>query len=131
MLNKAQLIGRVGQDLELRYTQGGTAVATMNVATNRVWKDGDGERREQTEWHQVVLWGKAARAACDVLAKGRLVYVDGRLRTRTWEDEAGKHYRTEVVAESWQVLDRRPLAEVLADDDAEPAEVAEPLEEAA
>lgn len=106
MLNKVQLIGHVGHDPELRSTPKRTSVASMSVATTRAWKGEGGKREEQTEWHRVVFWGKAAENAAKVLAKGRLVYVEGRLCTRTWEDEAGKHSRTEVVAETWQVLNR-------------------------
>lgn len=106
MLNKVQLIGHLGHDLELRTTPSGASVVSMSLATTRAWKGKDGERHEQTEWHRVVVWGKLAGNAVRVLAKGSLVYVEGRLRTRDWEDEAGKRSRTEVVVGTWQVLSR-------------------------
>ena len=106
MLNKVQLIGHVGHDLEIRETPQGTKVADLRLATTRYWRDGEGNRQEETEWHRVVFWGKSAENVASVLAKGRLVYIEGRLQTRSWEDESGKHFRTEIVAETWQALTR-------------------------
>ena len=107
MLNKVQLIGHVGHDVEIRSTPQGTKVADLRIATTRYWRDAEGERQEETEWHRAVFWGKSAENVATVLGKGRLVYIEGRLQTRSWEDDAGvKHYRTEVVAESWQALSR-------------------------
>ncbi len=108
MLNKVQLIGHVGQDPEVRETPQGTKVADLRLATTRYWRDGEGNRQEETEWHRVVFWGKTAENVASVLAKGRLVYVEGRIQTRFWEDDSGKHFRTEVIAETWQALTRAP-----------------------
>jgi single-strand DNA-binding protein len=98
-LNKVQIIGHLGADPELRYTSNGLAVATLNIATNERFKAGDSEEwQERTEWHRVVAWGKLAEIAGEYLAKGRQVYVEGRLQTRSWEDKEGlKRYTTEVV----------------------------------
>ena len=93
MLNKVQLIGHVGQDPEIRETPQGTKVADLRLATSRYWRDGEGNRQEETEWHRVVFWGKTAENVATVLAKGRLVYVEGRIQTRSWEDETGKHFQ--------------------------------------
>ena len=111
MLNKVQLIGHVGQDPEIRETPQGTKVADLRLATSRYWRDGEGNRQEATEWHRVVFWGKTAENVATVLAKGRLVYVEGRIQTRSWEDETGKHFRTEVIAETWQALTRGTASE--------------------
>jgi single-strand DNA-binding protein len=106
MLNRVQLIGHVGTEVEVRFTPQGTKVADLRLATSRFWRDGEGNRQEETEWHRVVLWAKSAENAASVLAKGRLVYVEGRLQTRSWEDESGKHFRTEIVADNWLALGR-------------------------
>ena len=108
MLNKVQLIGHVGQDPEVRATPQGTKVADLRLATTRYWRDDEVNRQEETEWHRVVFWGKTAENVASVLAKGRLVYVEGRIQTRSWEDESGKHFRTEVIAETCQALTRAP-----------------------
>ena len=109
MLNQVQLIGNVGHDLEVRSTPHGTAVTSFSVATNQRYRDGNGERQNRTEWHRVVLWGKAADNASQVLVRGSMVYVEGRLQTRSWEDrESGeKRYRSEVVGLRWRVLGQR------------------------
>ena len=98
-LNKVQIIGHLGADPELRYTSNGLAVATMNIATNERFKPPDSEEwQERTEWHRVVAWGKQAEIAGEYLAKGRQVYIEGRLQTRSWDDKDGnKRYTTEVV----------------------------------
>ena len=107
-LNKVTLIGRLGQDPEIRYTQSGNAVASVNIATNDYWTDKQGEKQERTEWHSLVLWGKLADLAQSYLKKGSQVYVEGRLQTRDWEDQQGqKHYKTEVVVTTMQFLDSR------------------------
>jgi single-strand DNA-binding protein len=108
-INKVILIGNLGRDPELRYTQGGTAVATLNLATTRSYtKQGSNERVEETEWHRVVVWGKTAEFCNQYLTKGRQVYVEGRLQTRNYEDKEGiKRYSTEVVAETVQFLGGR------------------------
>ena len=107
-LNKVTLIGRLGQDPEIRYTQSGSAVANATIATNDYWTDKQGEKQERTEWHSIVLWGKLADLAQSYLKKGSQVYVEGRLQTRDWEDQQGqKHYKTEVVVTTMQFLDSR------------------------
>ena len=105
MVNKVILVGRLGRDPELRYTQGGQAVANFTVATNEFWRDKDGERQERTEWHRIVAWGKQAEFCGNYLSKGRQVYVEGRLQTREWEDKEGEKRRTtEIVANSIQAI---------------------------
>jgi len=107
-LNKVMLIGRLGQDPEIRYTQSGSAVANVNIATNDYWTDKKGEKQERTEWHSLVLWGKLADLAQSYLKKGSQVYVEGRIQTRDWEDDqAQKHYKTEVVVTTMQFLDTK------------------------
>ena len=107
-LNKVMLIGRLGQDPEIRYTQSGSAVANTTIATNDYWTDKQGEKQERTEWHSLVLWGRLADLAQSYLKKGSQVYVEGRLQTRDWEDQQGqKHYKTEVVVTNMQFLDSK------------------------
>jgi single-strand DNA-binding protein len=104
-INKVIVIGNLGADPELRYTPGGQAVCDLRIATTEQWTDKSGERKEQTEWHRVVVWGKQAENCSQYLAKGRQVYVEGRLRTRQWEDKDGqKRYTTEIVAQTVQFL---------------------------
>ena len=99
MLNKAQVIGYLGADPELRYTQSQQPVAQMNVATTKKWKDKDGKDQEQTEWHRIVVWGKTAENVSKYLSKVRPVFVEGELRTRSWDDKDGvKRYTTEIHA---------------------------------
>ncbi len=99
------IVGRLGQDPELRYTQGGAGVATLNVATNENWVDKSGQKQERTEWHRVVVWGKQAENSAQYLKKGRQVFVEGRLQTRQWQDQSGnKRYTTEIVAQNVQFL---------------------------
>jgi len=97
-LNKATLIGNLGQDAELKYTQAGTAVATVSLATNESWKDAaTGQKKERVEWHRCVLWGKTAEALAEYLTKGKQVYVEGRIQTRKWKDKDGNdRYSTEI-----------------------------------
>ena len=100
-LNRVQLIGNLGQDPELRYTQNQTAVCTLSVATTENRLNANGDREPQTTWHRVVVWSKQAENCNKYLGKGRQIYVDGRLQTRSWEDQNGnKRYTTEVVAQS-------------------------------
>ena len=107
-LNKVMLIGRLGQDPEIRYTQSGSSVANVNIATNENWVDKNGEKQERTEWHSLVLWGKLADLAQSYLKKGSQIFVEGRIQTRDWEDDqAKKHYRTEVVVTTMQFLDTK------------------------
>jgi len=105
-VNKVILIGNLGQDPELRYTPGGTAVADLRIATNRRYKTRDGDWQEETEWHSVVVWSKQAENCKEYLAKGRTVYIEGRLQTRSWDDQKSgqKRYKTEVVADTVQFL---------------------------
>jgi single-strand DNA-binding protein len=109
-LNKAMLIGNITRDPELRSTASGQSVANFGLATNRVWKDpGSGERRESVEFHNIVAWGKLAEICGQYLRKGSKVYVEGRIQTRSWQDQSGvKKYMTEVVMENMIMLDRKP-----------------------
>lgn len=96
-VNKVILVGRLGADPEVRYTAGGSAVAKFNLATSETWKDKDGNRQERTEWHRVVAFGKLGEICGEYLLKGKQVYVEGKLQTRSWEDGDGnKRYSTEV-----------------------------------
>jgi single-strand DNA-binding protein len=96
-VNKVILVGNLGRDAELRYTPGGAAVATLNMATTEVWNDKAGQRQEKTEWHRIVLWGKPAESLTEYLTKGKQVYIEGRLQTRQWDDKDGnKRYTTEI-----------------------------------
>ena len=105
-LNKVMLIGNVGKDPEMRYTANGKAVTTFSVACNRNYSTPDGERREETEWFDIVAWEKLAEQCSQFLTKGRKAYVEGRLHTRSWEGQDGqKRYRTEVVAKTVLFLD--------------------------
>ncbi|MFV1884212.1 MAG: single-stranded DNA-binding protein [Balneola sp.] len=107
-LNKVMLIGRLGQDPEVRYTQSNTAVATLNIATSERYKDGNGEYQEKTEWHRVVAWGRLAEICQQYLHKGSLVYIEGPLQTRQWEDNQGqKRYTTEIKALQMTMLDSK------------------------
>lgn len=96
-VNKVILVGNLGRDAELRYTPGGAAVATLNMATTEVWNDKGGQRQEKTEWHRIVLWGKSAESLAEYLTKGKQIYIEGRLQTRQWDDKDGnKRYTTEI-----------------------------------
>ncbi len=108
-LNKVMIIGRLGRDPEMRYTPTGRPVTAFSVAVNRSWIAGDGDRREETEWFNIVAWGNLAEICKQHLHKGQSVYIEGRLQTRGWEDQDGKkHYRTEIVANEMIMLsDRR------------------------
>lgn len=107
-LNKAMLIGRLGADPEVRYTQSNTAVATLNVATNERFKDSNGEWQERTEWHRVVAWGRLAEIVQQYVKKGSQVYIEGPIQTRQWEDQQGqKRYTTEIKALTLRMLDSR------------------------
>lgn len=106
-VNRVILIGNLGADPELRNA-GGTAVADLRLATSRCWTDKGGAAKEETQWHRVVVWGKQAESCAKYLAKGRQVYVEGRLQTREWSDKEGnKRQTTEVVAEQVQFLGGR------------------------
>jgi single-strand DNA-binding protein len=104
-VNKVILIGNLGNDPEMRHIPSGAAVCEFRVATNETWTGRDGQRQERTEWHRIVVWGKQAEACSKYLSKGRQVFVEGRLRTRSWEDRDGnKRYTTEIVASDVQFL---------------------------
>ena len=108
MLNKASLIGRLGGDPEIRYTQSGTAVANFTMATNERWKDQQGQPQESTEWHRIVAFGRLGEICGEYLAKGSLVYIEGRIQTRQWEDKDGnKRFTTEIVAREMKMLDSK------------------------
>lgn len=108
-INKVILIGNLGNDPDTRYTQGGSAIANISLATSTSWRDKDtGETQERTEWHRVVFFGRLAEIASEYLRKGARVYVEGRLQTRKWQDQSGNdRYTTEVVANEMQMLDSR------------------------
>ena len=107
-LNKAMLIGNLGQDPEVRYTQSNTAVATLSIATSERYKDSNGEYQEKTEWHRVVAWGRTAEICQQYLTKGSKVYIEGPIQTRQWEDKDGqKRYTTEIKALQLTMLDSR------------------------
>lgn len=96
-VNKVILVGNLGRDAELRYTQGGAAVLSANLATTDVWHDKGGQRQEKTEWHRLVMWGKSAESLAEYLTKGKQVYVEGQIQTRQWDDKDGnKRYTTEI-----------------------------------
>jgi single-strand DNA-binding protein len=104
-VNKVILVGNLGRDAELRYTPGGAAVATLNMATTEIWNDKQGQRQEKTEWHRVILWGKQAESLQEYLTKGKQIYVEGRLQTRQWDDKDGnKRYTTEIKADRITLL---------------------------
>ncbi len=107
-LNKVMLIGNLGADPEIRYTANGTAVANLRVATAENRKNKEGEWEERTEWHRVVLYSRQAEIAKDYLRKGSKVYIEGRIETRSWEDQSGqKHYSTEIIANDMFFLDTK------------------------
>jgi single-strand DNA-binding protein len=100
MVNKVILVGNLGQDPELRNTNGGQSVASLRLATTNKYKDKDGNLQESTEWHQVVVWGKQAETVNQYCKKGKQLYIEGRLQTRKWQDKTGAdRYSTEIVAE--------------------------------
>ena len=106
-VNKAILIGHLGADPEVRYTPSGAAVANFRIATSESWNDKEGQKQERTEWHRIVAWNKLAELCGEYLAKGRQVYVEGRIQTRQWDDREGnKRYTTEIIASRIQMLGR-------------------------
>jgi single-strand DNA-binding protein len=106
-LNKVMLIGNLGKDPELRYTTSGVAVASFTLATNESWKDQEGNTQERTEWHNIVAWRKLAEICGEWLKKGRRVYIEGRIQTRSYDDKntGQKRYVTEIVADDMIMLD--------------------------
>lgn len=109
MLNKVMLIGNLGRDPEVRSTSSGQPVANFSIATNRRWRDRDGNRQEQTEWHNIVCFGRQAEVAGQYLNRGKQIYVEGRLQTSSWEDRqtGEKKYRTEIICDNFQMLGGR------------------------
>lgn len=127
-VNKVVLVGHLGGDPETRYTPSGTAVANFNLATNETWRDNNSELQDKTEWHRCVMFGKSAELSGELLKKGQLVYLEGKLQTRNWEDKDGvKRYTTEVVGDIFTMLGRKmdnaggeqakPVVVAAADDD--------------
>ena len=108
MINKAILIGRLGKDPEVRYTPDGTMVTNFNLATDEQWKDKNGEKVQKSEWHRIVTFGKLAEICGNYLVKGKLVFIEGRIQTRSWEDKEGvKRFTTEIVASDMKMLDSK------------------------
>lgn len=108
MINKVILIGNLGADPEIRYTQSGTPVVNFRIATTERWKGQDGQQQEQTEWHSIVAWRRLAEICAEFLSKGSKVYVEGKLQTRKWQDQNGNdRYTTEIVARDMQMLTPR------------------------
>jgi len=127
-LNKVMLIGNLGKDPELRYTTSGVAVATFSLATNEQWKDQDGNTQERTEWHNIVAWKKLAEICGEWLKKGKKIYVEGRIQTRSYDDKntGAKRYITEIVADNIIMLDSKPAGEAGTGSSAAPAPEAAP-----
>lgn len=121
MLNKAMLIGNLGDDPSVHQTTSGEQVVNISLATNQRWNDAEGETQEHTEWHRVVCFGRTADFVAEYLGKGRLIYVEGRLRTRRWKKGQTDMYTTEIVASRVQALDPKPEE---AEDEAEEAQAA-------
>lgn len=103
-VNKALIVGRLGQDPIIKYTDGGLAIANFSLATSESFKNKDGEKEEKTEWHNIVAFGKLAEVCGEYLTKGKQIYLEGRLQTSNWEKEGVKHYKTEIVASNMQML---------------------------
>jgi single-strand DNA-binding protein len=126
-VNKVILIGNLGRDPEVRYTSDGKPVANFTMATTERWNDPAGERKEKTEWHRIVVWGKQAEIAGEYLRKGRQIYVEGSLQTREWTDRDGnKRQTTEIRAQRFQMLGRRGEEVEAPQAAGEPAAVTEP-----
>jgi len=107
-VNKVMLVGRLGRDPETRYTGGGQAVANFSVATDETYKDRNGERQKRTEWHKIVVWGKQAEIAQQYLKKGSLIFIEGRIQSREWQDKEGqKRTSFEIVASNFRMLGGR------------------------
>ncbi len=103
-MNKAMVIGNLGNDPEIRYTQSGTPVATFSVATTERWKDKDGQQQEHTDWHRIVVWDKLAEICGEYLKKGSKVYIEGKMQTRKWEENGTTRYTTEIIAKNMEML---------------------------
>lgn len=108
MVNKAILVGRLGKDPEVRYTPEGLMVTNFSLATDEQWKDKNGQKVQKTEWHRIVTFGKLAEICANYLVKGKMVFVEGRIQTRAWEDKDGvKRYSTEIIATDMRMLDSK------------------------
>jgi single-strand DNA-binding protein len=108
-INKVILVGNLGADPETRATNSGGIVTNLRLATGEAWKDQQGQLQERTEWHRIILFQRAAEIARDYLRKGSKIYLEGRLQTRKWQDKEGRdQYTTEIVAQEFQMLDRKP-----------------------
>src|ERR1051325_9397190 len=108
-VNKVILVGNLGRDAELRYTPGGAAVASLNLATTETWTDKERQRQQKTEWHRISLWGKSAEALSEYLTKGKTIYIEGRLQTRKWKDKDGtERFTTEIRADRIVLLGSAP-----------------------
>lgn len=105
MINKAILLGRLGKDPEIRYTPDGAMVTNFSIATEESYKDKNGEKVQRTEWHRIVTFGKLAEICGEYLTKGKLVYVEGKIQTKSWEKDGQKHSMTQIVAETMKMLD--------------------------
>jgi single-strand DNA-binding protein len=122
-LNKVLLIGRLGQDPEMRYTPSGRPLTKFQLATNRSWTTADGEKKRETEWFNIVAWGKLAEICNQYLSKGQQVYIEGRLHTRHWKDDTGSnHSAVEVITQEMIMLDGRPQADDNSNTDDQPSE---------
>jgi len=122
-VNKVILIGRLGKDPEMRFTQTGRAVTSFTMATSDYWMDQNSERQERTEWHRIVAWAKLAETCAKILSKGKLVYIEGRLQTRAWDDKDGnKRYTTEIIANAMQILSSIDSSDAKDMNDAVPAQ---------
>ena len=112
-VNKVILVGNLGDDPELKYTPNNRPVCNLSIATNEVWKDKGGQKQERVEWHRVNVWGEQAEHCSKYLTKGRMVYVEGRIQTRSWDDKEGKkRYSTEVVADRVVFMDDGEIVEI-------------------
>jgi len=121
MVNKVLLIGRLGAAPEVRYTQDGAMITNFNLATDEQYKDKSGEKQQKTEWHRIVAFGKLAEICAKYLTKGKLVYIEGRIQTRQWNDKDGaKRYTTEIVASNMQMLEKRDVTQVTQPEDSVP-----------
>jgi single-strand DNA-binding protein len=117
-INKVFILGRLGQDPETRYMTNGDAVTNLSIATSRYWKDKDGEKKEETEWHRCAAFGRTAEVAGEYLAKGVLVHVEGHLKTRKWEDKEGvTKYSTEIIVDQLTFVEKRGAGKDDDDDD--------------
>ena len=103
-VNKAILVGNLGKDPELKYTPSSVAVCTFSLATTEKWTDKDGNRQEKTDWHNIKIWRKQAEIAAEYLKKGSSVYIEGKIETRSWEQDGQKRYMTEIIADRFQML---------------------------